>query len=206
MLKSLLTWLAFAAVQSALVAAPTAVSSDSAAASADIVQAEAHRQAASGHRRVVTATDQSGKSIVLFDTSPGVPVPNSGPTAQLFWSLMQVPASTSQQDLGSSRADAKLAPARGGAAFSEVDFPPSAGRGGAPQRAPAVNTPALMHRTRTVDFAIVMSGEIDMVLDGSTVHLQAGDVVIQQQANHGWVNRGTKVCRMAFVMLDARPP
>jgi uncharacterized cupin superfamily protein len=63
-----------------------------------------------------------------------------------------------------------------------------------------------MHRTRTVDYAIVMEGEIDMLLDDSEIHLRAGDVLIQQGTNHAWVNRGTKPCRIAFVLIDAMEP
>jgi uncharacterized cupin superfamily protein len=64
----------------------------------------------------------------------------------------------------------------------------------------------LMHRTRTVDYAIVMDGEIDMLLDDSEIHLKAGDVLIQQGTNHAWVNRGTSPCRIAFVLIDATEP
>jgi uncharacterized cupin superfamily protein len=48
-----------------------------------------------------------------------------------------------------------------------------------------------------------MSGEIDMLLDDSEVHLKAGDVVVQQGTNHAWVNRGTAPCRIAFILIDA---
>jgi uncharacterized cupin superfamily protein len=60
-----------------------------------------------------------------------------------------------------------------------------------------------MHWTSSVDYAIVMSGEIDMLLDDSEVHLKAGDVVVQQGTNHAWVNRGTAPCRIAFILIDA---
>jgi uncharacterized cupin superfamily protein len=60
-----------------------------------------------------------------------------------------------------------------------------------------------MHRTRSVDYAVVLEGEIDMLLDDSEVHLEAGDVLVQQGTNHAWVNRGTKPCRIAFVLIDA---
>jgi uncharacterized cupin superfamily protein len=63
---------------------------------------------------------------------------------------------------------------------------------------------AAMHRTRSVDYAIVLEGEIDMLLDDSEVHLTAGDVLVQQGTNHAWVNRGTRPCRMAFVLVDAK--
>jgi uncharacterized cupin superfamily protein len=63
-----------------------------------------------------------------------------------------------------------------------------------------------MHRTRTVDYAVILSGEIDMMLDESTVHVKAGDVVIQQATNHAWINRGTQPCRILFVLMDSKQP
>jgi uncharacterized cupin superfamily protein len=51
-----------------------------------------------------------------------------------------------------------------------------------------------------------MSGEIEMMLDDTSVHVKAGDVVIQQATNHAWVNRGTEICRIAFIMIDAKEP
>jgi uncharacterized cupin superfamily protein len=62
----------------------------------------------------------------------------------------------------------------------------------------------IRHRTRSLDYAVVIEGEIDMVLDDSEVHLSAGDVLVQQGTNHAWVNRGSKPCRIAFVLIDAR--
>jgi uncharacterized cupin superfamily protein len=50
----------------------------------------------------------------------------------------------------------------------------------------------------------VLSGEIDMLLDGSEVHLKAGDVLVQQGTNHAWVNNGSETCRIAFILIDAR--
>jgi quercetin dioxygenase-like cupin family protein len=63
-----------------------------------------------------------------------------------------------------------------------------------------------MHRTDTVDYGIVLEGKIDMLLDQEDVHLSVGDVVVQQQTNHAWVNRSGAPCRMAFVLVDARHP
>ena len=62
---------------------------------------------------------------------------------------------------------------------------------------------ATMHRTKSIDYAVVISGEIDMLLDDSEVHLKAGDVLVQQGTNHAWVNRGKENCRIAFVLIDA---
>ena len=61
-----------------------------------------------------------------------------------------------------------------------------------------------MHRTRTIDYALILSGEIDMMLDDSEVHLKAGDVVVQRGTNHAWVNRGDQPCRVAFILIDGK--
>ena len=60
------------------------------------------------------------------------------------------------------------------------------------------------HRTETIDYAVVISGEIDMELDGSVVHLRAGDVLVQQNTMHNWVNRGSGPCVIAFVLVPAK--
>ena len=63
-----------------------------------------------------------------------------------------------------------------------------------------------MHRTRTVDYAVILAGEIDMMLDDSVMHLKSGDVVVQQATNHAWINRGAEPCRILFVLMDAKSP
>ena len=60
------------------------------------------------------------------------------------------------------------------------------------------------HRTETVDYAVVLSGELEMELDGSSVRLRAGDVLIQQNTMHNWVNRGEQACVIAFVLVPAK--
>jgi uncharacterized cupin superfamily protein len=61
-----------------------------------------------------------------------------------------------------------------------------------------------MHRTRTLDYAIVLSGEIHAVLDEGEVLLRAGDVLVQQGTNHAWSNRTNKPAVIAFVLIDAK--
>jgi len=63
-----------------------------------------------------------------------------------------------------------------------------------------------MHRTRSIDYAIVLAGEIDMLLDDSEVHMKAGDILVQQGTNHAWVNNGNETCRIAFILIDAQEP
>jgi len=68
-------------------------------------------------------------------------------------------------------------------------------------------TQPVMHETETLDYVIVMEGEVDMLLDdGAEVHMKAGEVIIQRGTLHGWANRGDKPCRIAFVLVDARRP
>jgi hypothetical protein len=71
-----------------------------------------------------------------------------------------------------------------------------------PKRGAPPSNP-LMHRTRTVDYAIVISGEIDMLLDAGPVHLKAGDVIVQQATNQAWLNHGKQPCRIALVLMDS---
>ena len=78
-----------------------------------------------------------------------------------------------------------------GAVFRVVSFGP----GVAPRN----------HRTDSIDYAVVMSGEIDMELDDTTVHLKAGDVLVQRGTIHNWVNKGTAPCVIAFVLVAAKP-
>jgi quercetin dioxygenase-like cupin family protein len=61
------------------------------------------------------------------------------------------------------------------------------------------------HRTDSIDYAVVMSGEIDMDLDGTIVHLKAGDVLVQRGTIHNWINRGTEPCVIAFTLVSAKP-
>ena len=63
-----------------------------------------------------------------------------------------------------------------------------------------------MHRTRSVDYAVVLSGEIDMMLDDTVVHIKSGDIVVQQATNHAWINRTAQPCRILFVLADSRQP
>jgi mannose-6-phosphate isomerase-like protein (cupin superfamily) len=113
----------------------------------------------------------------------------------------------------------RLPPPDGGTVFRITEFPPDtmqsadaarareifAAMGGEHTLSPKRQQPhALMHRTRSVDYAIVLEGEIVLVLDDSEVALRAGDVVVQRGTNHAWSNRSGAPCRMAFVLVDAQ--
>jgi mannose-6-phosphate isomerase-like protein (cupin superfamily) len=81
---------------------------------------------------------------------------------------------------------------------------------GSPASMPVGETPEdmgapHMHRTETIDYVIVLEGEIEMDMDQSSVKLKAGDVMVQRGTNHAWANRSNKRARVAFVLLDAEP-
>ena len=70
----------------------------------------------------------------------------------------------------------------------------------------APGAPKFMHRTETLDYAILLSGECDLELDdGKTVHLKQGDIVVQRGTMHAWVNNGSVPCVFAFILIDADP-
>ncbi len=168
-------------------------------------------------RRVVTGHDASGRAVVLIDgAAPNAKLRKAtGLTSTLLWVTDRSPA----DNFGNADAAAReigVAPPPRGSIFRVVDFPPAAefgavdnaamlremgiasGQGGARH--------AGMHRTRSIDYAVVISGEITMLLDDSEVHLKAGDVLVQRGTNHAWVNRGRENCRIAFVLIDAKEP
>ena len=174
---------------------------------------------ASDIRRVVTGLDSNNKAIVLFDSQiPLAPGPY-GITSLNLWITDSYPAGFSFKDDPATR-PIGISPPDNGTKFRVVEFPPldaaaeakmepnflqKAVGAGAPNRGLPVTHP-LMHRTRSVDYAVILSGEIEMMLDDAVVRLKPGDVVVQQATNHAWVNRGTVPCRILFVLMDAKQP
>jgi mannose-6-phosphate isomerase-like protein (cupin superfamily) len=173
---------------------------------------------ASEIRRVVTTIDANDRSTTLVDGRVALAASGSGNTSANLWLTNSAPAGFSFA--GDAAKPTGLNPPENGTVFRVVDIPPlepgdeakmahdlMMNRVGdrAPARGVAVTNP-LMHRTRTVDYAIVMSGEVDMMLDDKTVHLKPGDVVVQQATNHAWLNHGTEPCRIIFVLMDSKQP
>lgn len=174
---------------------------------------------ASEIRRVVTGLDADNKAIVLFDSTLPLNPGKSGNPAANLWITDSAPAGFSFKD-DSATKPIGLSPPDNGTVIRVVEFPPLNPDSEAKldpnfmmkvvgDHAPARGLPVkhpLMHRTRTVDYAIIMSGEIDMMLDDKAMHLKAGDVVVQQATNHAWLNRGTAPCRVIFVLMDSKQP
>ena len=173
---------------------------------------------ASGIRRVVTGHDAAGKAVVAIDgTAANMRVrAANGLTSTLLWVEDATPADNAGAPDKADR-EIGVAPPDGGSVFRIVTFPPEdvgetafsnadlkAELGLDASDAAAARHPS-MHKTRSVDYAVVISGEIDLLLDDTDVTVRAGDVVVQRGTNHGWVNRGTEPCAVAFVLIDAKP-
>jgi quercetin dioxygenase-like cupin family protein len=145
-------------------------------------------------RRIVTGHDSKNIAKVIMDGAPtnarhGV----AGNVSTLIWCIDSAPADISigedVEDMGNRKLG--TAPPALGTRVTVIDFPPG-------------NAPA-MHRTETIDYVFVLSGEIDMDMDDSTVKMKAGDVMVQRGTNHSWVNRSDKPARLGFVLVDAKP-
>ncbi len=141
-------------------------------------------------RRVVTGHDSQGRAVVKIDeTATNVRSSRPGHSAVVVWTTQGYPVDNSGDEDTSSRAPSGTL--ADGTVFRIIEYGP----GVAPR----------MHRTDSIDYAVVMSGEIDMRLDDETVHLKAGDVVVQRGTIHDWINNGTEPCVIAFVLIGARP-
>ena len=141
-------------------------------------------------RRVVTGHDEEGRARVAIDEEcRNVVSRRRNHASCVVWSTGESPADNGSEADGGAREVATTDP--DGTVFRIVQFSP----GVAPR----------VHRTESIDYAVVISGEIDMELDGETVHLRAGDVLVQRGTVHNWVNRGSGPCVIAFVLVAAKP-
>ena len=142
-------------------------------------------------RRVVTGHDAAGKAVVVIDElDAGQPVLGGQAHFSVVWTNVTSPADNDDAT-DRSRAPIGLVQ-KGGSVLRVVDIPPG------------VRSP--LHRTDSLDYGIVLAGEIDLELDdGKITRLDAGDIVVQRGTIHAWINRGATMARMAFVLLDAKP-
>jgi hypothetical protein len=151
-------------------------------------------------RRVVTGHDPSGKSIILSDgTPPNIRDRGTGVDFIEIWNTSCVPALVTAQEPEPTDGPLVTPPAPGGTKIRFNDFLPGH-IDKLPERADGRHK--MMHRTQSVDYGIVLEGEIWMILDDSEVLLTSGTVVVQRGTDHAWENRSDKVCRMAFILIS----
>jgi quercetin dioxygenase-like cupin family protein len=141
-------------------------------------------------RRVVTGHDASGRAVVKIDEiAKNVSSRRTGAASTVIWSTDTFPVVNEGDEDRSNRVAGTTL--ENGTVFRVVRYEP----GVAPRA----------HRTDSVDYAVVMVGEIDMELDGETVTLKAGDVLVQRGTMHNWVNRSKDVAIVAFILVAAKP-
>ena len=141
-------------------------------------------------RRVVTGHDDQGRAKIIVDEQvKNVSSQRPGALYSVIWSSEGFPVNNDgNEDPSGKKIGTTL---DNGTVFRVVSFGP----GVSPRN----------HRTDSIDYAVVMSGEIDMELDIGSVHLKAGDVLVQRGTIHNWVNKGSEPCVIAFTLIAAKP-
>ena len=175
-----------------------------------------------GIRRVVTSTDAQGRSYIIEDAPAGairtVPL-RPGYRAVNVWRTESSFASISAPDTVATHKG--ISPPKGGGTILRIiDIPPEPSDPEELRRMIHATFGEMyqdalhdkrdgkhpgMHRTDTVDYAIVLEGEIYAIMDAGETLMRAGDVLIQRGTNHAWANRSKKTARIAFVLIDGRP-
>ena len=168
------------------------------------------------YRRVVTGHDAKGRSVILMDgDSPHSFVAEKAGGLHLteLWETTSSPADNSG-GADAAEHERRIEPKGGGTVFRVIEYPPDSVRlktlkpeeyfsSMGAQAADAARHPG-MHKTDTVDYAIVLTGEIVAVLDEGEVLLRAGDCLIQRGTSHAWSNRTQEPCVIAFVLVAAK--
>jgi mannose-6-phosphate isomerase-like protein (cupin superfamily) len=171
-------------------------------------------------RRVVTYDDAQGRSHILEDgPSPAVRVVTQRPGYRVT-NLWRTQAAPSPREAPDSISDhTGVSPPPGGTVLRIIDIPPEPTDPQELQRAMEATFSSMyrdahrevkpgehpgMHRTQTVDYALMLQGELTAILDEEETVLRAGDVLIQRCTNHAWANRSGQAARIAFILIDAK--
>ena len=176
-------------------------------------------------RRIVTGHNAQGKAIIQEDG----PVARyqrvggeSGPMFHEVWNTTATPAPIDAASGEPPEDGLKLAPPRHGTRIRVLDIPPDGDRLNdvTPEEARAHfaevgavdasshssegSRHAHMHRTETIDYGIVLEGELVLIMDEGETVCRAGDIIVQRGTNHGWANRTERNCRIAFILIDGQ--
>ena len=172
-------------------------------------------------RRIVTGHDSKGRSIIVSDGPPEREqrMPSHGVTLREIWNTGHTPVPIGAAMHEPAEERVILAPPKGGTRIRICDFDPDREHD-AGERAGTFNdfeaigaaaayrgrgdAHAMMHRTETIDYGIVLEGEIVLILDRVETLLKAGDIAVQVGTSHAWSNRSGRVCRMAFILVDGK--
>lgn len=168
---------------------------------------------------VVTGHDETGKAVVTSNSVANNVFHRDHRAVALtdLWQILAVPANLDADGTEDIAGPFSIPPNKGGIKLRVVQFDPEPEgiskrtdgdqvfeeMGSGANHQPSARHP-FMHRTQTLDFGIVLSGSITMLLDDDDIEVSAGTVVIQRGTNHAWSNRGSEPCRIAFVLVDAQ--
>ena len=175
-------------------------------------------------RRIVTGHDAQGRAIIQEDGPPprvqrvGSDI---GPMFYEVWNTRETPVLIDRASGEPAEEGLQLSPPKNGTRIRVLDIPPEDDRMNdlTPEQASAIfaeigageasshgsdSRHALMHKTETVDYGIVLEGELVLIVDEGETVVRAGDIVVQRGTNHGWANRSDKNCRIAFILIDGQ--
>ncbi len=172
-------------------------------------------------RRIVTGHDAAGKAVILSAAPPTrvVDLSARGPRFYEIWNTRETPVRIDRDSAEPHEDKLTLAPPRNGTRIRVLDIQPETQEvrnmdaaearrhfelidaGDASTLHEGAPHP-FMHRTETVDYGIVLSGEIYLIVDKGEVLCKEGDIIIQRGTNHAWANRSSSVCRIAFILID----
>jgi mannose-6-phosphate isomerase-like protein (cupin superfamily) len=176
-------------------------------------------------RRVVTGHNERGQAIIQSDAPPTrvkTLSDGAGPTFYEVWNTRESPTLIDKSSGEPPEDGIVLAPPRNGTRIRVLDIPPETedmervdaaqaralfaeiGAAGASTHSAGTARHPHMHRTETVDYGIILEGEITLLVDIGEVIVRAGDIVVQRGTNHGWANRSGKNCRIAFILIDGK--
>jgi mannose-6-phosphate isomerase-like protein (cupin superfamily) len=171
-------------------------------------------------RRIVTGHDASGKSNILInDLAPNATEIKGWPGLVVteLWTTNEMPVSnTGNEDQGAR--PMRHDPTPSGSIFRVVEFPPESktqgidakaafehlGSHNKPRDEDSAKHPS-MHKTKSIDYLVVIAGEMWMVMEDGEVLLRAGDCIVQRGTNHAWVNKSDRPCLLAAILIDAQP-
>ena len=176
-------------------------------------------------RRIVTGHDAQGRSVILEDGPPPRVARIGGERGPLFYEIWNTGETPARSDRASGEPPEDgiiLAPPKNGTRIRVLEVPPEdpsfatitpeearahfaeVGAADAASHTGSGSRHPFMHRTETIDYGIVLEGEITLILDEGETVCRAGDIVIQRGTNHGWANRSGKPCRIAFILIDGK--
>jgi len=172
--------------------------------------------------RVVTGHDSRGRAVIAMEGEPPTVVPLRAVPGMIFHEIWNTGASPARIDNGADPTlkPLQLQPPSRGSTIRVVDFPPDSVRAALSEQDAAAafaevgaasagtghasSRHHMMHRTQTIDYGIVLCGEMWLVLDEGEVRLRPGDIVVQRGTNHAWSNRTETTTRMVFILLDGQ--